>query len=374
MDKWAYVYGVAVLVLTEFFLLRHPERFWMWYATLMCFMLAARLPCVTLAAPRAPRRLTPLRPAPPRYYYVKKWQYFMMDFCYFAQACNYTYLFYARDSCSLLKVCFAYALGPLGWAVIMWRNSLVFHDFDKVTTVYVHVLPAWLLVCLRHYEGDACAPWGFADFGNALAVYAAWQAAYFLKTEVVDKKKLDADPRIQTSLRWMSADTDKGAGKVVCDFLRARGVLEPGEKLNYREFKTQFIFMATQLVYTAVTFVPIPVMWRWPEAASLVTLVLCATTAYNGGAYYIEIFSRRYARQFGTEYSGEAPADENADSPDHSGQSSGAEKGGGTKAAGAGAVQGGGGARRRRKQGKGKAAGAVAVGDEEQGERCRNNE
>ena len=61
MDKWAYVYGVAVLVLTEFFLLRHPERFWMWYATLMCFMLAARLPCVTLAPPRA--RLAPTHAA-----------------------------------------------------------------------------------------------------------------------------------------------------------------------------------------------------------------------------------------------------------------------------------------------------------------------
>lgn len=31
--------------------------------------------------------------------------------------------------------------GPLLWAIITWRNSLVFHDLDKITSVMIHAFP-----------------------------------------------------------------------------------------------------------------------------------------------------------------------------------------------------------------------------------------
>ena len=31
-----------------------------------------------------------------------------------------------------LQVAFLSAMGPLGWAIVAWRNSLVFHDLEKV--------------------------------------------------------------------------------------------------------------------------------------------------------------------------------------------------------------------------------------------------
>ena len=39
-----------------------PHKFWLWYLTIMPLLLAARLP----------------------YFFYKKWQYFLYDFCYFA--------------------------------------------------------------------------------------------------------------------------------------------------------------------------------------------------------------------------------------------------------------------------------------------------
>jgi len=41
-------------------------------------------------------------------------------------------------------VMFGIANGPLALATYIFRNSLVFHDVDKMTSVYIHVLPLFL--------------------------------------------------------------------------------------------------------------------------------------------------------------------------------------------------------------------------------------
>ena len=33
----------------------------------------------------------------------------------------------------------------------MWRNSLVFHDVEKITSLYIHIFPGLLLYALRWY-------------------------------------------------------------------------------------------------------------------------------------------------------------------------------------------------------------------------------
>ena len=41
--------------------------------------------------------------------------------------------------------------GPLAWSVMTFRNSLVFHASDKVTSVIVHLLPSWVCWSIRWY-------------------------------------------------------------------------------------------------------------------------------------------------------------------------------------------------------------------------------
>ena len=107
------------------------------------------------------------------------------------------------------QLAFLYANGPLAWAIPCWRNSLVFHDIEKTSSVYIHLFPGLLTYSTRWHNYDAavaakCEAAGGIDvkaFGLALAVYIVWQAVYFVKTEVVDKPILLADPALQTSLR-----------------------------------------------------------------------------------------------------------------------------------------------------------------------------
>lgn len=102
---------------------------------------------------------------------LAQWQYFMMDFCYFVNwACMLSTFFPGVLNGKLLLICFvagngvrvceccckmslgftsAALLQPLAGAIVAWRNSLVFHSLDKVTSVYIHILPALLTYVWR---------------------------------------------------------------------------------------------------------------------------------------------------------------------------------------------------------------------------------
>lgn len=48
--------------------------------------------------------------------------------------------------------------GPIASAIVTWRNSLVFHSLDKVTSLFIHMYPPMVLsmiVCVRYGQGRA---------------------------------------------------------------------------------------------------------------------------------------------------------------------------------------------------------------------------
>lgn len=57
----------------------------------------------------------------------------------------------ARCSVSFFKSVYMLATGPLAWAIPVWRNSLVFHDIDKITSIFIHAFPGMLVFCMRWY-------------------------------------------------------------------------------------------------------------------------------------------------------------------------------------------------------------------------------
>ncbi|PRQ56686.1 hypothetical protein RchiOBHm_Chr1g0340041 [Rosa chinensis] len=42
--------------------------------------------------------------------------------------------------------------GPLAWALIVWRCSLVFSSLDKLVSVLIHLLPGELVLSLYTSE------------------------------------------------------------------------------------------------------------------------------------------------------------------------------------------------------------------------------
>lgn len=45
--------------------------------------------------------------------------------------------------------CWCLTLGPIASAIITWRNSLVFHSMDKVTSLFIHLYPPTVFIIIQ---------------------------------------------------------------------------------------------------------------------------------------------------------------------------------------------------------------------------------
>ena len=128
--------------------------------------------------------------------------YCLIDFCYASNACCLVQLLAYPTSSRLFHANFLLTTGPLAMAVPTWRNSLVFHSLDRVTSSYVHVLPPLLTLCLRWFPPEGLHVPPTLPLGetmvHALLFYGGWQAFYLLYTECLfpPKQSLDTSIRI----------------------------------------------------------------------------------------------------------------------------------------------------------------------------------
>ena len=79
---------------------------------------------------------------PIRYYKYHKigFHYFLADLCYFVNLLLILSIWFFPQSKRLFISTYCLAFGNNAVAIAMWRNSLVFHSLDKVTS-YVPPLP-----------------------------------------------------------------------------------------------------------------------------------------------------------------------------------------------------------------------------------------
>lgn len=90
--------------------------------------------------------LLPLR----AYTYKKRsWHYFLFDLCYYVTILNFIYIWLLPGNTALFMACYCLSHGALASAVITWRNSLVFHDSDKVTSLFVHIYAPFTFTVIR---------------------------------------------------------------------------------------------------------------------------------------------------------------------------------------------------------------------------------
>ena len=65
----------------------------------------------------------------------------MLDFCYFMNLSVLVQTFLFPTSLAWYKANYVLCMGVLMNAIVVWQNSLVFHSIDKLTSIYIHVLP-----------------------------------------------------------------------------------------------------------------------------------------------------------------------------------------------------------------------------------------
>ncbi|KAL3625331.1 glycerophosphocholine acyltransferase [Castilleja foliolosa] len=235
------------------------------------------------------------------YYRYKKWHYYLLDFCYYANTIFLIMLLCYPKNEKLFMVCFSFAEGPLAWALIVWRCSLVFNSMDKIVSVFIHLLPGLVFFTIRwwdpvffaamHPEGTANrASWPYVEsksylwtwlFAVPLIAYVIWQFVYFLIVYVLRRQRLLRDPEVMTSYRELS----KKAQKANNIWWRLSGLLGDQNRL--------FMYTLLQAMFTvATTALTVPIFLSYELHVTFQVLKISAAV-WNGGNFLLEVMPRQ---------------------------------------------------------------------------------
>ncbi|EKD11825.1 uncharacterized protein L3040_000995 [Drepanopeziza brunnea f. sp. 'multigermtubi'] len=278
-EKVAFICGVLNVLISGYLIGGYPELFHYWYtAQLLYFM-------------------------PIRYYTYHKigYHYFLADLCYFVNFLCMCTIWFFPNSKRLFISTYCLAFGNNAIAIAMWRNSMVFHSFDKVTSLFIHIMPCVTLHCLVHlispehqeqrfnaiYTIKTSLPGSkthYSLFDMTLwstIPYLVWQLSYHFLITIRRREKIAAGR--PTSFTWLRKSYSKAwIGKIVLSLPEA--LQEPA-------------FMLIQYSYAVATMLPCP-LWFWYRhaSASFLMAVFC-WSVYNGATYYIDVFGKRFQNE-----------------------------------------------------------------------------
>jgi hypothetical protein len=285
-DKITFVLGVSYLWLTALILGKFPKWF-----SLYNFITVISLVTVRWF-----------------YYRSKKWHYFLADLCYFVNAAIIALTFFFPNSRHLFAAVFCLVNGPVGFAIIMWRNSLVFHSLDKMTSIAIHISPALTMYTLRwlslsqeshpyvielpDFAFNPNDPTRSLDFSfdemicSGMIFYFIWQLVYVYFILIRRSKNVFGGSHA-TSFTYMLNDYRKNKPD---SFLLALFYKVP-------EWSHASLFMLLNFIIAFSTMLPTILFYRYFWVHTIYILFLVMFAIFNGADYYIEVFSRRYTME-----------------------------------------------------------------------------
>ncbi|PSC73684.1 membrane transporter [Micractinium conductrix] len=275
-DKVTFVLGTLSLVVGAFFLGHSPQTFYRVYTVEGICMLALRF----------------------FHYRWSRQHYYLLDWCYLANAMLMLHIWVYPTNQLLAKVTFAHAFGPLLWSVLAFRNSIVFHSLDKMTSHFMHLYPACVCWTLRwHTAGPladslkedpaAAASWAAGGFKALVlfpvAPYLLWSVLYYLKIFVISSRKIEAK-NYETLFKYSTQSRGSLFGAVV---LRAPQRLQP------------LVYMLLHLALTLGTLLLNQLWWASYAANTAFLAFIFAASSWSGATYYFDYFAHRYAASVG---------------------------------------------------------------------------
>jgi hypothetical protein len=236
-----------------------------------------------------------------RWYSYKKTRnhYYLFDFCYFTNALVLLYLwlpFLDTIRGLLFPVIFGFCNGPLLAAVALWRNSIVPHSIDKMTSAFIHISPAIAMWGLKWYSTpdqgfplcmNPTAPGSHGcNHGSTMEIilpptilYLFWQIGYIVVVFFWRKERIEMGD-YETSYKRMVEKTKEGFLYHLC------GVCGPRCRKH--------LYVIYQFIYTMGSVLLAYPCFHYLYANMLLVVAVLFVASYNGASFYIDVFSRRY--------------------------------------------------------------------------------
>ncbi|KAI8901703.1 hypothetical protein BC833DRAFT_521882, partial [Globomyces pollinis-pini] len=287
-DKFTFVLGVSYIWLTTLMLSRYPDWFPLYY-------LVTILPLTTV-----------------RWFYYRalKWHFFLADLCYIVNGLLIVFLFYMPDSKPLFFALFGLANGPVGWAIYMWRNAMVFHSLDKITSIAIHITPAITMYTVRwmalsrpetntssfqyprfSYNASAISDetisCGFLEgLFYTFSLYVLWQIVYYYWILVRNARKVFYENYL-TSYTWLFAD--------IIEKKKNKHLVKLFDSFHSKYHPMLFIIL--NFLFAVITVLPTFIFYNYFWVHTLFIFFLVTMSITNGADYYIEVFSKRYVHE-----------------------------------------------------------------------------
>jgi hypothetical protein len=279
-EKISFIFGVLNILISGYLIGGYADKFHLWYTMQVLYFMPIRF-----------------------YTYHKRgYHYFLADLCYFVNFLLLLSIWIFPNSKRFFMAVFCLAFGNNAVAIIMWRNSLVFHSFDKVTSLFIHIMPCATLHCIVHlldpetqrqrfpaiWTIRTSPPGSPTAYGNVVSMlawstipYAFWQLSYYFFITVRRREKIAAGR--PTSFTWLRKSYSKAwIGKLV---------------LALPDALQETAFMLIQYSYAVLTMLPCP-LWFYSRYASAAFLLTVFTwSVYNGSTYYIDVFGKRFQKE-----------------------------------------------------------------------------
>ena len=282
-DKFSFTLGVMTISLSQWLILRYPDYFplfWMVFTSLLWI-----------------HRFID--------YSSQKFELFMLDYCYFVNMSVAIQITFYPDNLGWFQANYALTLGPIFLAIIIWKNSLVFHSLDKLTSFWLHAFPPvmmhlyrWKLISSELPLTDEDSLPLYSNFVLAMLIYGIWQISYLIATNVLLKSYLE-DKTVITSYRYlMTGKKRQPIYKWAEKQLLMKGILKEGEQLDPDNYLGKLVFVSVQLIYTMIMISHIRLLYASYTLSVIYIVVVFTVASWNGASYYIEIFSTRYNLQF----------------------------------------------------------------------------
>ncbi|KAJ9155994.1 F-box protein [Coniochaeta hoffmannii] len=279
-EKISFIFGVLNIFVSGYLIGAFSDYFYLWYTVQILYFMPIRW-----------------------YTYHKRgYHYFLADLCYFVNFLLLLSLWVFPSSKRLFLSTYCLAFGNNAVAIIMWRNSLVFHSMDKVTSLFIHIMPCVTLHCMVHLTDPATQALRFpavfqiqhsppgspTAYANVISMliwssipYAVWQLSYYFFITVRRREKIAAGR--PTSFTWLRKSYSKvWIGRLVLGLPNA--LQEPA-------------FMLIQYLYAVLTMIPCPLWFYSRWASALFLMLVFGWSVYNGSTYYIDVFGKRFQKE-----------------------------------------------------------------------------
>jgi len=230
-------------------------------------------------------------------YYKERAHYFLFDFCYFANVFLVLTLWYPFKTSikdDMFMIIFALVNGPLLWAIMTFRNSLVFHSVDRITSVFIHLTPALVTHAVRFDLADdfnVCTS-DCNDLGHILQTMWVLAPLCFIAHVIVyaivinglcmtfNKSLADESDEqtiYWTSLRFLTRNPKSTAAKYVnmC-----------GPKM------APVMFAIVNCVYAIISILPTVLYYHYRWVHFVALCFFGGISVWNGATFYYQVFSQ----------------------------------------------------------------------------------